>query len=126
MVSNGGRHNIQEFLTRCKSFLEEGIGEWGLIIVVFLVGFGSFGLGRLSALQAAQPPVSIETAPSLSKPQGIYVGGLFEAFRTGSVYYYPWCTGAEKIAPDAQVWFKTAEAAQAAGYLPAKTCKGLE
>jgi hypothetical protein len=119
-------NNIQEFLNRCKVSLGDGIGEWGLIIVVFLVGFCAFGLGRLSALESAQPPVSVMTGPTLAKPQGMYVGGLYVASRTGSVYYYPWCTGGGNIAPDRQIWFQTTDAARAAGYLPAKNCKGLE
>src|SRR5665213_1099391 len=92
--------NIQEFTRRCKSFLEEGIGEWGLFILIFLVAFGGFGLGRLSALEDAQPPVSVQMAPSLAQPAGMYVGGLYVASRTGSVYYYPWCSGGENISPD--------------------------
>jgi hypothetical protein len=121
-------NNIHEFLSRCKlailAYLEKGIEEWGLIIMVFVVGFGSFGLGRLSALESAEPPVSIVQAPILQSPEGIYPGGQFVASRTGSVYYYPWC--AENITPDKMIWFATEAAAKAAGYSPAKNCKGLE
>ncbi len=118
--------NIQDFLLHCKLLLEEGIGEWGLITMIFLVGFGAFGLGRLSALESAMPPVSITMVPGIEKPQGMYRGGLYVASRTGSVYYYPWCTGGGNIAPEAQVWFQNPAAAKAAGYLPAKNCKGLQ
>ena len=123
-------HNIHEFLGRCKlaiwAYLEDGIGEWGLLIMVFLVAFGAFGLGRLSALESAMPPVSITMAPSLAKPQGMYIGGLYVASRTGSVYYFPWCAGGGNIAPDKAIWFATPSAAKAAGYQPAKNCKGLQ
>jgi hypothetical protein len=123
-------HNIQELLTRCKaalwSHLEVGIGEWGLLITLFLVAFGAFGLGRLSALESAQSPVSIIQAPNLVKPVGVYIGGLYVASRTGTVYYFPWCTGGGEISPDKAVWFPTPAAARSAGYAPAKNCKGLE
>ena len=94
--------------------------------MVFLVAFGAFGLGRLSALESARPPVSITTAPILEKPQGIYPGGQYVASVTGSVYYFPWCGGGKNIPPDMQIWFPTATSAKAAGYQPAKNCKGMQ
>ena len=121
----GGRQNIHEFVLQCKGYLEEGIVEWGLLVIVILVGICAFGLGRYSALEEARPPISIYEAPSLAKPQGMYLGGLYEASKTGSVYYYPWCSGAVKIAPNTAIWFATEAAAQVAGYTPAKNCKGL-
>ncbi|OGG53905.1 hypothetical protein A2851_03305 [Candidatus Kaiserbacteria bacterium RIFCSPHIGHO2_01_FULL_53_29] len=117
--------SIQEMRQEIKNWVADAVGEWGLIIIVFLVALGSFGLGRLSALEDARPPVSIEQVPSEQKPQGMYMGGLFVASRTGSVYYYPWCTGAQKILPTNQAWFPSEGAAQKAGYRPAKNCKGL-
>lgn len=120
------RSNIQENLLKCKCLVEEGIADWGLYIVIVLLAFGAFGLGRLSAIEEVRPPVSIIQAPELSKPQGVYAGGLYVASKTGSVYYFPWCAGGQNIAPEAQVWFKTADAAREAGYAPAKACKGLQ
>ena len=118
--------SIQDFWLKIKNATEEGVGEWGLYMVIILVGFASFGLGRLSALERARPPVSITMAPELARPQGMYRGGLYVASRTGGVYYYPWCAGGQNIPPERQVWFATPEAAKAAGYQPAKNCKGLE
>lgn len=116
---------IQDFLSRCKAVAEEGIGEWGLLAVIFLVGLGSFGLGRLSALEDARPPVSIQEAPSAARPAALSVGGLLVASKSGSVYYYPWCSGAAKITVANQAWFASEAAAQKAGYKPSKSCKGL-
>lgn len=117
--------NIPQLLAKCKELIEEAMGEWGLFAIVFLVALASFGLGRLSTIESARPPVSIREAPSLAKPRGMYMGGQYVAARGGTTYYYPWCGGAQKIAPENQVWFKSEEAAQAAGYAPAKNCKGL-
>ncbi len=116
---------IQDFLVRCKNLLEEGIGQWGLIVMVFLTSAGSFCLGRLSALEDARPPVSIREAPIDQKLLAIPLGGQFVGSRTGGVYYYPWCAGAQKIPDASQVWFSSEEAAQKAGYQAAKNCKGL-
>jgi len=118
--------SIQEWGQKIKIGGESAIGEWGLILIVLLVGLASFGLGRFSALEEIKPPVAIEEAPSAAKPQGMYAGGLYVASRTGSVYYYPWCAGASKIAQGNQVWFATAQAAQNAGFTASKSCKGLE
>ena len=117
---------IQEYWLKIKSATEHTLGEWGLVAVVFLVALTSFGLGRLSALEDGKPPVSIEAAPALSEPRGMYIGGLVVAARGGNSYYYPWCAGAAKILPANRVWFQSEEAARAAGYAPAKNCKGLE
>ena len=118
--------NIQDIILKIKNIIGDAIAEWGLITIVFLVALGSFGLGRLSALEGARPPVSITQAlPDDTKPRAMTLGGQFVAARGGSVYYYPWCTGAGKIAAVNKVWFDTETAARAAGYAPAKNCKGL-
>lgn len=116
---------IQDFFLRCKAVLEEGIGQWGLIALVFLVALCAFGLGRLSALEDAKPPISITQALQSAEAFALAPGGYVVASRTGSVYYLPWCSGAEKIAQGNQVWFSSEEAAQKAGYAPSKGCKGL-
>jgi cobalamin synthase len=117
--------NIHEWGQKIKILADDAIGEWGLVAVVFLVGLASFGLGRLSALEDAKPPVAITEAPTASKPSALFMGGLVVASRSGSAYYYPWCTGATKILPANQVWFVSESAARAAGYTPAKACAGL-
>lgn len=117
--------NIPDFWTRCKAALEPLIGEWGLIVVVFLVAFSSFGLGRLSAGEAVKPAVSVSAAPLEAEPQGMAVGGLVVASRSGTSYHFPWCSGAAQIKPENRVWFASEEAAKAAGYAPSKSCKGL-
>lgn len=117
---------IPDIWGKGKEWLDAAIGEWGLVAIVFLVALSSFGLGRLSALVDARPPVAIQTAEALQEPRGIYPGGQFVAARSGSAYYYPWCSGAARILSQNRVWFATEEAARAAGYAPAKNCKGLE
>jgi len=117
--------NIHEWRQKIKLLLEDGVAEWGLVAIVFLVALASFGLGRLSALEDDRPPVAVTEAPAAMKPQAMAMGGLLVASRTGSTYYYPWCSGASKIALANQVWFASEAAAQKAGYAPAKNCKGL-
>ena len=116
---------IQDIWLKIKGLGEDFIADWGLIVIVFLVALASFGLGRLSALEDAQPPVAIVQAAIDSKPRAMAQGGLLVAARTGSAYYFPWCAGAAKINSANKVWFETEAAARKAGYVPAKNCKGL-
>lgn len=117
--------NIPELRLKIKNALEDAVGEWGLIAIVLLVGLASFGLGRLSSLEETKPVVSVREAAAESEPRGMYMGGLLVASRKGSAYHYPWCSGAQTVAAGNKVWFESEEAARAAGYSPAKNCKGL-
>lgn len=117
--------SIRELWLKVKSGTEILIGEWGVILIIFLAAFSSFGLGRLSATESARPPVTVGEAPQESVPRGMAVGGLVVASRTGSVYHFPWCPGAGQIKAENQIWFASEEAAVDAGYAPSKNCKGL-
>lgn len=120
-----GSGTIQEWWLSCKGWGGQFIEDWGLFAVILVATLGSFGLGRLSALIEAKPVVSVALAASQKAPGSLVEGGLIVASRSGSVYYYPWCSGALKIAPSSQRWFQSEAAARAAGYAPAKNCKGL-
>ncbi|MDO8552206.1 MAG: hypothetical protein Q7S01_01600 [bacterium] len=117
--------SIHEWWLKIKNLTEDLVDGWGTVLIVFLVVLGSFGLGRLSVLEAVMPPVSITQAPSQANLREMSIGGLIMASRTGNAYYFPWCASASKILPQNQVWFASEEKARAAGYLPAKNCKGL-
>lgn len=113
----------------------------GLIII--LVAFGSFGLGRLSKIEGSKVPIRIENAPevtaetfatetTLSKsnterpPTGNEANdkALFGS-KNGTKYYYSWCSGAGRIIEVNRVYFASITDAQAQGYTPASNCKGL-
>jgi Metal binding domain of Ada len=116
---------IQAFWLRCKAVIEDGVGQWGLILLLFLAIFCAFGLGRLSALESPQAPVSITEALESANVVALAPGDFVVASRSGSVYYLPWCAGAQRIAQGNQVWFPSETAAQKAGYAASKSCKGL-
>ncbi len=117
--------NIQELWLKGKVALGRGVGEYGLFLAITLAILASFGLGRLSALVDARPLIEVRAAAAAAG-EAIAPGGYYVASRTGSVYYFPWCAGAAQIAPQNERWFQSAEAAERAGYRPAKNCKGLE
>lgn len=92
-----------------------------ILAVVFVAGLWHLngleqGRGELLISQIALPRLS-ETS--------VYQGN-FVASSRGSKYYRPWCTGAKKLSENNLVWFDTKEAAVAAGYAPAKNCRGVQ
>ncbi len=101
-----------------------GVGEWGLISLIVLAVLASFALGRLSALVGTKPLISTGFVPQEASAT-MAIGGLVVASWSGSAYYYPWCGGADTIARPNRGWLEDEKAAQAAGYRPAKNCKGL-
>lgn len=52
-------------------------------------------------------------------------GGQYVASKSGTKYYLPWCGTAKRIKDGNKVWFASKAEAEAAGYEPAKNCKGL-
>jgi len=119
-------NNIQEVWLKIKNIAEDLVSDWGLIAIVLLVGLASFGLGRLSALEEARPAVAIGEASNLLEPRAISIGGLVVTSRKGSAYHFPWCPGAQTMAVQNRIWFSSEKDARAAGYSPAKNCKGLQ
>lgn len=107
----------------------------GLIII--LVAFGSFGLGRLSKIEGSKTPIRIEGAPSPSdsatttkaNTQSASIIGSqsaqLVASKNGIKYYYPWCTGVKNISPANIIYFATKADAEAKVLTPSATCKGL-
>jgi hypothetical protein len=122
------------------------------IAIIVLVGFASFGLGRLSALQTVHEPVRITSAPStvanirmsdtsrqavegssssppspeLRRASNFQPGGKIVGSKNGTKYHFPWCAGAQRIKEENKRWFDSVAAARTAGYSPAGNCKGLE
>jgi len=140
------RVSIQEVGQRIKGF---ALGERAaLSILLVLVAAASFMLGRLSSdgsgrnvvgdtkaalvVSTTLPPqvVSNEVATT-SKEVGVAgessakVQGAYVASRKGTKYHLPWCSGARTISEENKLWFTTKEEAEAAGFTPAKNCKGL-
>lgn len=113
-------------------------------IIIILVAFAGFGLGRLSALEGKKVPILIEKNQSLSyQPSEITPYGKinsiemiknspdssekkFVASKSGTKYYFPWCGTVSRIKEENKIWFATEAEARKAGYIPAANCKGLE
>jgi len=125
------------------------------ILLILVVGFGSFGLGRLSKLREGKMPIRVEqagatavalvspllsregtegnAASSIVKDKGLAIkdsgalapSGQYVASKSGTKYYFPWCGSAARISEANKIWFNSVEEARKAGYTPAANCKGL-
>jgi len=111
--------NIQESWQKIKRLPLE---DAAIPLLVILVGVGSFGLGRMSMLEAQKAPITVSQAAT----GALAAGGQVVASKTGTKYHYPWCAGANGISEKNKITFESKEKARAAGYLPAGNCKGLE
>ncbi|MFA6535962.1 MAG: hypothetical protein WCT25_00860 [Candidatus Paceibacterota bacterium] len=125
----------------------KGVGERREIFIsllIILVAFGSFGLGRLSKIYDTRPEVKVrlsdgtEAVPEADLSGKVSVkasnlaavsvaegSGKVVASKSGTKYHFPWCAGASQISEANKIWFDSVAAAEEAGYSKAANCKGL-
>lgn len=121
-----------------KGFLESNVGKDILVIlIIILVGLGSFELGRLSnksestgvkitypeALEGqassiqALSPIKSNTKTSSSQ------SGNFFASSKGNKYYSIGCSAGKTIKQENRIYFQTSDQAETAGYSLSTSCK---
>lgn len=139
---------MQDFLAKIKGWVLTVVTpEVYTILIIILVGFGSFGLGRLSAREEERTPIRIlepegnasslgahaasvaqswqgNAQPKTSATTRPSSGALIVASKNGTKYYFPWCAGVKRIAEANKTWFASEAEAQAAGLTLAANCKG--
>ena len=120
------RASIKEIVEKIKLFYTSMPLEPLFAVVVVLVGFASFGLGRLSVLEETREQVKLTYNPDITLMPASTISGAVVASRKGKKYHYPWCSGALRMAERNKVWYKSIEDAKRAGKLPAGNCKGLK
>ena len=117
--------SIEHFTQKIKLFgLSMAVGR--PLAHLFLLVLGCFclimALLRLSAIERLHKPISLLSGYyMLNEPRG----GFYEASKTGTKYYFPWCGQALALKPSKQAWFGSRQAAERAGYSPARNCSGL-
>jgi hypothetical protein len=110
-----------------------------IVIMIILVGTASYGLGKISAFEKNKTPISILKTKELVTASVLnsqvqqnninsqeQVSGEVVASKSGTKYYYPWCSGVSRIKEENKVWFNTIEEARATGLTPASNCTGLK
>ena len=105
------------------------------VLIVVLVGLGSFGLGRLSK-QAINEGLKVEYNGKLVEGEAaaiksvaeapiepIRTGGQFFASSKGSKYYPVGCAAGKSLKQENRIYFDTREAAETAGYQLSSSCR---
>jgi hypothetical protein len=119
--------SIKDFTEKIKSFWvnnkdkiysqENGLkikDDLFVVFLIFLVGMASFGLGKISSLEKRKVPISIlNTQESMyasvsesiqtNKKVGTKEMGTVVASKSGTKYYYPWCSGVARIKEENKV-----------------------
>ena len=125
-------------MNKIKSFLESEKGKDILIvIIVILVGLGSFELGRLSN-GGKSGGIKIEYPREAEKQENgailgaeynaqaasaVSTGKNFFASTRGTKYYPAGCSAGASLKEENKVWFDTREEAEAAGYELSGSCR---
>ena len=125
-------------MQKIKSFLESEKGKDILtVVIVILVGLGSFELGRLSKENSSSgiKILSDNTVPSLENSNILQndvisttansnsINKTFFASNRGSKYYPISCSAGKTIKQENRVWFATGEEAERAGYELSSACQ---
>ena len=103
-----------------------------VIIIIILVGLGSFELGRLSK-DSSTPGIKIEypnqeanvissADENLSDAKNSTSGNFFASSK-GSKYYSISCSAGKTIKQENRIYFMTSEEAEKAGYMLSSSCK---
>ena len=134
-IKSGRQNSVFMFKHNAKKAFR---ADFFTAIIIILVAFAGFGLGRLSTLEGKKTPILIERDSSLP-PTSNSLGGLtaksvvstaklknFVASKSGTKYYFPWCGTASRIKEENKIWFASEAEARKAGYTPAANCAGLK
>ncbi|KKQ88192.1 MAG: hypothetical protein UT09_C0002G0030 [Parcubacteria group bacterium GW2011_GWF2_38_8] len=125
-------------MEKIKQFIENDTGKDILVVVIIvLVGLGSFQLGRLSkntvnsGIKITYPDQEANAIESLNsdnypnvlqKNLGLNLGNFFASSR-GTKYYSLGCSAGKTIKEENRVYFTTSTEAQEAGYELSSSCR---
>lgn len=105
------------------------------IALSIALALSAFGIGKLSELKAQKSPIKVidprvvilpkEEMTTSTEPI-LQSGGGVVGVKSSKKYYFPWCHPVPRLKEGNAVPFQSIEEARAAGYEPAKNCKGLK
>lgn len=86
----------------------------------------SYGVGYIEATITQKPPLFILKQTSVEALEmGSGTGSGVVASKNGTTFYYPWCSGRNRIKPENERWFESPAEALKYGLKPAQNCLGL-
>jgi len=124
--------SIKDIWEKIKNGLLDKEKEIALALILILVAIFSFGLGRLSKIEALKEPITIEGADlsvveegkgetAVTKEADSISDEKVYASSRGKKYYFEWC-GADSLSPKNKISFSSEEEAQKAGYTVSAGC----
>ena len=137
--------NLREF--NLKDFIESDNGKkLATSLIILLVAFSSFGLGRLSKITENSDNFSVLYPPNYNDMMTANVSKSFNlgakkgseqspipglenagktilASKNGSKYYFTTCSGANRIKETNRIWFNSEDEAKSRGLTKSATCK---
>ena len=120
---------IAEAREKCKVSIAKIPRDMLIIAVLVLSSSASFGLGFLAGRDTGQgSQMTLQELPltaPLSTESVVQTGQQVVASKNGTKYYFPGCTGADRISEANKITFISSAAAMAAGYTLAVNCKEL-
>lgn len=119
-------HNIREKIK--YFFASTHFQEVFVILLILCVGLVGFGLGILSERQQNKQEVYIQENSEVNKDMSSIsiAQNPIVASRSGTKYYFLWCSGSNRIKESNKIYFKDEKQARKRGLLPASNCKGLK
>ena len=133
---------INDILNKIKGKLDIDMIFIMCFCIIILVGFASFGLGRLSIVKNDNnSDIVIKNENIITdKTKEIIdqkiIGNsqiqtqkqevkrkMYVASKNGKLYYGAGCSGAKRISPSNEIWFSSSSDAEKAGYTPSSSCK---
>lgn len=122
--------SINDFLNKIKSHIGIDGNTILILLILVFVGFGSFGLGRLSgvdnesaSLVKEETGESVLVENSIDKIDSLSKEKMYVASKSGKLYYSLGCSGASRILAKNEVWFASKEDAEKSGYTLSTSCK---
>jgi len=119
-------HSVREISKNIKSKIPKIPIAVILIGLITVTAFTAFSIGWVARGQADKsmiPKQNITLPSATGEGQG---GNLYVSSKHSDVFHYRWCSGAQRINAENQVYYKSFEAALSAGLEPASNCPGLE
>lgn len=116
--------SINDFLNKIKGQIGIDGNTAVILLILIFVGFGSFGLGRLSMGESFQNrDVKLDNENVISVKEETVGERMYVASKNGKLYYNLGCSGASRILVKNEVWFASKEDAEKSGYTLSTSCK---
>jgi hypothetical protein len=127
--------NIPEDMNKIKLWKSDYFRDFLVILIITIVGIGSFGLGRLSTQKGEGGSAKIFYAEENGSKTGnstsltnvaqgnqALESGAYMASKRGKKYYPSDCSAAKSIKEENRIYFDTPQKAEEAGYSASSSC----